>query len=79
MATGDAYFKNLDGEFHAEFGAVQFIRSDDYNDLINHPSINGEELVGNKTFEQLGEETLTNSELKDIIDSQFDLIFGGNP
>lgn len=67
------------GVFHAEFGPVSFVRSDDYEDLFNKPSINGVELKGNKTFEQLGEETLTNSELKDIIDSQFDLIFGGNP
>lgn len=73
--VGDA----RNGVFHAEFGSVSFVRSDDYEDLFNKPSINGVELKGNKTFEQLGEETLTNAELKDIIDSQFDLIFGGNP
>ena len=53
-------------------------RVGDYEDLIKKPKINGVELIGNKTFEQLGEETLTNSELKDIIDSQFATIFGGS-
>lgn len=67
------------GVFHAEFDSVSFVKTGDYEDLSNKPSINGVKLVGNKTLEQLGEETLTNSELKDIIDSQFDLIFGGNP
>lgn len=73
--VGDA----RNGVFHAEFGPVSLVKTGDYEDLTNKPSINGVELKGNKTFEQLGEETLTNSELKDIIDSQFDLIFGGNP
>lgn len=52
--------------------------TDDYEELNNKPSINGVELVGDKSFEQLGEKTLTNSELKEIIDTQFELIFGGN-
>lgn len=49
-----------------------------YNDFFNLPTINGVVMKGNTTIEELGEETLTNSELKDIIDSQFDVIFGGN-
>lgn len=49
-----------------------------YEDLENKPSINGEILMGDKSFEDLGELTLTNTELKDIIDAQFNLIFGGN-
>ena len=54
------------------------VSMDDYNALRNHPSINGEELIGNKTFEQLGRENIRNVRLKNIIDDQYDAIFGGN-
>ena len=54
------------------------VSMDDYNALRNHPSINGEELIGNKTFEQLGRENIRNVRLKSIIDDQYDAIFGGN-
>lgn len=49
-----------------------------YQELHGKPSINGVELSGDKSFEDLGEETMTNSELKDLIDAQFKTIFGGN-
>lgn len=48
-----------------------------YADLPDKPAINGVTLEGDKSFEELGELTLTNSEIKNLIDSQFDLIFGG--
>lgn len=43
-----------------------------YNLLHNKPSINGVELINDKSFEELGEENLTNIEIKSI----FDRIFG---
>ena len=49
----------------------------DYDVLENKPRINGVELVGNKTFEDLGEETISNAELQSIIEAQYNLIFGG--
>lgn len=49
----------------------------DYNALQNHPAINGVELQGNKTFEELGREDIANNRIKQIIDTQYDLIFGG--
>ena len=52
--------------------------SNTYTDVTNKPSINGVEIIGNRTFAELGEDTISNSELKDIIDKQFNLIFGGN-
>lgn len=52
--------------------------SGDYDLLSNKPSINGTELKGNKTIEDLGEHTLTNSELDSIVSYQYNLIFGGN-
>lgn len=42
--------------------------------LKNKPSINGVTLVDDKTFEDLGVNTLTNLEIKAI----FDRIFGGD-
>jgi hypothetical protein len=58
---------------------VETVGITDYDELvINKPKINGVELKGNKTLEDLGEETITNQELKDIIDNQFEVIFGGN-
>lgn len=48
-----------------------------YEDLEDKPSINGVELAGNKTFEELGEQTITNAELAQIINEQYNMIFGG--
>lgn len=50
----------------------------DYNKLENKPSINGVELQGDKSFEDLGRYNVTNFRLKEIIDSQYDNVFGGN-
>lgn len=52
--------------------------TNNYNDLDNKPSINGVTLVGDKTFEQLGRDDIKNSRIKEIIDTQYELIFGGN-
>lgn len=57
----------------ATFGSVQRVSTSDYNELFNKPSINEVELKGNKTFEDLGDKTLTNIEIKAI----FDRVFGG--
>lgn len=49
----------------------------DYESLINKPKINGTELAGDKSLEDLGEQTITNGELYDIVEYQYNLIFGG--
>lgn len=49
----------------------------DYERLDNKPSINGVELIGDRTFEDLGEETITNAELLALINQQYDIVFGG--
>lgn len=60
-------------------GTVQkFALSDistDYNGLANLPSINGVKLEGDKSFPELGEDTITNSEIKAIIDKMYSAIF----
>lgn len=63
----------FNGTIWQEFGDISNL---DYEDLLNLPSINGVELVGNKTFEDLGREDIRNSRIKQIIDTQYDLIFG---
>lgn len=63
----------FNGTIWQEFGDISNL---DYEDLLNLPSVNGVELVGNKTFEDLGREDIRNSRIKQIIDTQYDLIFG---
>lgn len=41
----------------------------DYNKLNNKPQINDVELIGNKSFEDFGAESLTNIEIENIINS----------
>ena len=49
----------------------------DYTKFINKPKINGVELVGNKSFEQLGRHRVTNRTIQDIVDTTYNEIFGG--
>ena len=46
------FYSNTD-TFSTDFGEIQTIHDMDYNHLYNKPSINGVELVGNKTGEEL--------------------------
>ena len=48
----------------------------DYNKMVNQPSVNGVVLKGNKTFEQLGRNKMTNRAIQDIVDSVDNDIFG---
>ena len=43
--------------------------TNDYNDLVNKPSINGVELVGDKTTEELDILPLTNAEIDEFMNS----------
>ena len=69
---------NFNNIFILKSGENKSSSSNTYTDLTNKPSINGVEISGNRTFAELGEDTISNSDLKDIIDKQFNLIFGGN-
>ena len=46
----------------------------DYNRLDNKPSINGVELINDKSFEDLGVRTMTNFEILAV----FNRVFGGD-
>lgn len=71
-ATFNAEFCE-DGDMNAELGEVTRVSTSDYKDLLNKPSINGVTLVDDKSFEELGVETLRNSEILEI----FNRVFGG--
>ena len=43
------------------------VYENDYEKLKNKPSINGVELIKNKSFEELGVSPMTNSEILEII------------
>lgn len=64
--------------FDIELIVGGYVYENDYNQLINKPSINGVELQNNKTFEQLGREDIRNQRIKQIIDDQYEAIFGGS-
>lgn len=55
----------------ANFGEMTFVHTDDYDDLLNKPKINGVELMGDKSFDDLGDTPLTNLEIKAIFDNIF--------
>lgn len=72
--TLNADFRD-ENTLRAEFGEIQKVSTSDYNDLYNKPQINEVTLRGNKTFDDLGDHTLTNLEIKDIFNRIFN---GGN-
>lgn len=49
---------------------TQSLIANDYEKLNNKPSIEGVELIKNKTFEELGAISLTNMEIENLINSQ---------
>ena len=79
--TGDWVILYSDPEQQFIFDGTAWIKygssTTDYEALLNKPSINGVTLEKNKTFEELGREDIANARIKQIIDEQFNLIFGG--
>ena len=65
----DTDIQTSDGEIDTDI-EISTGGTNDYNDLINKPSIEGVELVGDKTLEELGVEALTPQEIDAIINSQ---------
>lgn len=59
--------EKIELEWGTEIVPVIGSGTDDYNDLINRPSINGIELVGNKTNEELLIDSITNEDLEKIL------------
>ena len=64
----DTDIQTSDGEIDTDI-ELSTAGTNDYNDLANKPSIEGVELVGDKTLEELGVEALTPQEIDAIINS----------
>lgn len=79
LTDGDILQTNLESteRFDIQLKEGIPIGMDDYEALRNLPSVNDVTLIGNKTFEDLGRDKITNSDIKSIIDEQYELIFGG--
>lgn len=60
-----------DEQLNAEFGEATKVSTSDYNDLYNKPQINGVELKGDKSLEDLGDAPLTNLEIKEMFNNIF--------
>ena len=65
----DTDIQTSDGEIDTDI-ELSANGTNDYNDLANKPSIEGVELIGDKTLEELGVEALTPQEIDAIINSQ---------
>lgn len=64
----DTDIQTSDGEIDTDI-EISTGGTNDYNDLVNKPSIEGIELIGDKTLEELGVEALTPQEIDAIINS----------
>ena len=69
VAEPDAVTLGLDSGDNAALnaGSTTVVSVNDYNDLRNKPSIEGVELVGDKSFEELNLQRLTNTELENML------------
>ena len=64
--------------FVAKLNDTIGVVTNDYESLKNKPKINGIELDGNRAIEDFAVDKIGNDELRQIIDSQFDLVFKEN-
>ena len=48
-------------------GGTRVVENYDYNPLMNHPMIEGNELIGDKTYSELGLDDITPQEIDEII------------
>lgn len=69
VAENDAVTLGLDSGDNAALnvGSTTVVSVNDYNDLRNKPRIEGVELIGDKTFEELNLQSLTNTELENML------------
>lgn len=62
--------EDLELRFKSEIRPVFSVGgSSNYEDMINKPKINGVELVGNKTNEDLNISAISNGEIEDLLNS----------
>ena len=69
MAEINASFKR-DAPMDTSFETIIRVTdsgSSDYNNLVNQPKINEVKLIGNRSLEELGLNSITNIELEELI------------
>lgn len=67
MSDFKMHFKQKSGNFNMKFNTTQTVETGDYNNLSNKPSIEGNTLIGDKSFRQLGLDTLSVQEIEKIL------------
>lgn len=69
VAENDAVTLGVGDNEAATLGveSTTVVSVNDYNDLRNKPSIEGVELIGDKSFEELNLQRLTNTELENML------------
>lgn len=63
-----------DQSMKSKFGEVQRVSTDDYEKLYNKPQIEGNTLIGDKSFVDLGLGEITPQDIDDLFD---EMIYGG--
>lgn len=69
MAEINASFKR-DAQMDTSFETIIRVTdsgSSDYNSLVNQPKINEVKLIGNRSLEELGLNSITNIELEELL------------
>ena len=72
--TGEATLSaqlNEEATLSARLNVPSSVVSSNYDELTNKPKVNGVELIGDRSFEDLGETTMTNLEIKEAFDREF--------
>lgn len=59
----ESTFNNISDTFEADFNTIDIVEANNYVDLINKPTINGETVVGDKTLEDYHLESLNSEEI----------------
>ena len=71
--SGSIWAAKMSGSLNADTGMsgnlkmAERVYENDYEKLKNRPSINGVELVQDKSFEELGDHVLTNFEILELM------------
>ena len=71
--SGNISAATMSGSLHSDMGMsgslnmAERVYENDYEKLKNKPSINGVELIKDKSFEELGDHVLTNFEILELM------------
>ena len=72
--TFNPQYNESDKSFDEDFGEIHNIVENNYEKLRNKPQIENIEMVGNKTFEDLGITEISNIEILEIANK---ILYGG--